>query len=124
MTDDFNKENEIITAERNDRNEKEQIEENEQFFIGNDQISDNEKGAIALKRINQLYVVLGWISAVMTIFISPLIAIAGITFGVILNRQMRGSGNAVIIANISLALINIVFNVIIIMLAGNALYGY
>lgn len=127
MTDDFNKKDGIIAAERNDRNENENENEqveNIELFINNELISDSEKGAIALERINRLYVVLGWISAAMTIFISPLFAIAGITFGVVLNRQSRGSGNAVILGNIGLALINMVVNIIILTIAGNALYGY
>jgi len=64
----------------------------------------------------KLYVILGWISAALTFFISPLFQIAGITFGILLNRQIKGSGNTLIIANVVLGLINLVLGVVFVIL--------
>lgn len=123
MTEDFNKNDEII--EEKQKNElTEKIENDDRFFVNNEEIKGDKDGAIAVERNNRLYVILGWISAALTVFISPLFAIAGITFGILLNRQAKGSGNVLIITNIVLALINIIFSAIILMMAGNMLYGY
>ena len=88
MNDDFIKKDEIIEESRNEHNDE---AEQKNFFINNEKVRNDDKGAIALERIDGLYVVLGWISAAITIFVSPLFAIAGITFGVLLNRQHKGS---------------------------------
>ncbi|NMB33514.1 MAG: hypothetical protein GX992_04660 [Clostridium sp.] len=99
-----------------------EMEKRGDFFIHGERINGQDKGAIALERINRLYVVLGWISAAMSIFVSPLFVIAGITFGVILNKQVKRSGNMIILSNIALALINIVISEVILMLSNNIIY--
>ena len=91
-------------------------------FIDNERINTDDKGAIALERVDKLYVVLGWISAALTVFVTPLFAIAGITFGVLLNKQQKGSGNVIIISNVVLALINIVLSQVFLMLINNMIY--
>ncbi|GAE87411.1 hypothetical protein [Acetivibrio straminisolvens] len=123
MTDDLNKKSEMIVEERDDRNKSEEID-SKQFFINNEEINDVDKGAIALERVNRLYIVLGWISAIMALFTTPFAAIAGIIFGVSLNRQKQGSGNVVIIANIVLALVNLIFNAILLIMTANMLGVY
>ncbi|HOM02757.1 MAG TPA: hypothetical protein PLH43_08020 [Acetivibrio sp.] len=123
MTQDFDKKNETILKEQDDHNEKEQ-NDNIDFFFENEQINEIDKGAIALERVNRLYVVLGWVSAVMALFTTPFVAIAGIIFGVTLQKQRQGSGNAVIVANIVFALINIIFNIIVLLLTANMIGGY
>ena len=123
MTQDFDKKNETILKEQEDHNEKEQ-NDNIDFFFENEQINEIDKGAIALERVNRLYVVLGWVSAVMALFTTPFVAIAGIIFGVTLQKQRQGSGNAVIVANIVFALINIIFNIIVLLLTANMIGGY
>ena len=123
MTQDFDKKNETILKEQDDHNEKEQ-NDNIDFFFENEQINEIDKGAIALERVNRLYVVLGWVSAVMALFTTPFVAIAGIIFGVTLQKQRQGSGNAVIVANIVFALINIIFNIIVLLLTANMICGY
>jgi len=57
--------------------------------------------------------VLGWISAVMALFTTPFAAIAGIIFGANLNKQRQRAGNVIIIANVVGALINIIFNAVL-----------
>lgn len=62
----------------------------------------------------KILIVLGWITAGLTAFISPLFAVAGISFGVLANKEIKGSGNAVIIATIVLAVINLIFGLILV----------
>ncbi|HOQ00284.1 MAG TPA: hypothetical protein PK604_05530 [Acetivibrio clariflavus] len=71
----------------------------------------------------KLYVILGWISAALTIFISPLFAIAGMTFGILLNRKIKGSGNTLIIANLALGIINILLGMLYVLLS-EQMIGY
>ncbi|MDQ2086678.1 hypothetical protein RBH29_09600 [Herbivorax sp. ANBcel31] len=68
--------------------------------------------SISLEKSNRLYVVLGWISAALTTFINPIFAVAGVIFGVLLNRQVKGSGNVIIIVNVVLALFVISFQLL------------
>ncbi|HPD00273.1 MAG TPA: hypothetical protein PLA01_02860 [Acetivibrio sp.] len=119
MDKDFMKNDEIIEESRNEHNDEAQ---QRRLFDNNEQVNSGDKGALALERIDRLYVVLGWISAAVTIFVSPLFAIAGVTFGVLLNRQHKGSGNVIIISNIALALINIALSQVILMLINNMMY--
>lgn len=79
--------------------------------------------AVAVPENAKLYVILGWISAALTFFISPLFAVAGITFGLLLNRQIKGSGKTLIIANVVLGLMNLVLGIIFVLLA-ERLVGY
>lgn len=57
----------------------------------------------------QIFIILGWVNAAFTAFISPLFAVIGVIFGVAVNRKWPGKGNTVIITNIVLAAINILF---------------
>lgn len=59
------------------------------------------------------YLILGWISAAFTLLISPLFAIAGIIFGILVNQRGGGRGNAVIITNIVLGALNMFFGVLL-----------
>jgi len=63
-----------------------------------------------------MLVVLGWISAALTFLISPLFSIAGIIFGVMVNRETGGRGNAIIITNIVLAALGVILGLITSML--------
>jgi len=56
-----------------------------------EELYDCSQGAIALERVNRLYMVLGWISAVMALFTTPFAAIAGIIFGANLNKTKAKS---------------------------------
>ncbi|HHX18209.1 MAG TPA: hypothetical protein GX727_05060 [Clostridium sp.] len=75
-------------------------------------IGRNNDGAVILKKDSKKYVVLGWISAALTIFISPIFAILGVIFGILLNEQIRGSGNIIIITNVVLALFVIALQIL------------
>ena len=61
-------------------------------------------------------VVLGWISAALTFLISPLFSIPGVIFGVMVNRDAKGRGNAIIITNIVLAALGMILGLITTML--------
>jgi hypothetical protein len=90
--------------------------------IGSSTHSKNE-AIVAVPENAKLYVILGWISAALTFFISPLFAVAGIAFGFLLNKQIKGSGNTLIIANIVLGLMNLVLGIVFILLA-ERIVGY
>lgn len=75
-------------------------------------IRTDRGGTAAITSSSRMYVVLGWISAALTLFVSPWFAIAGIVFGILANRQARGSGNAVLITNVVLAAVNILFSLV------------
>lgn len=62
---------------------------------------------IALSGKTKTYVILGWICAAFTAFLSIYFAIPGIVLGAVANRNVRGSGNIVIIANIIFAIIRL-----------------
>jgi len=81
-------------------------------------------GTAALASGTRTFIVLGWISAVLTAFISPFFAIAGIVFGVLANRQARSSGNAVIATNIVLAAINVIFGLFFITTVRRMIFGF
>ncbi len=78
--------------------------------------TNRHEAAVAVPENAKLYVILGWISAALTFFISPLFAVAGIAFGILLNRQIKGSGNTLIIANVALGLINLILGVVFVIL--------
>lgn len=73
--------------------------------------SNIEKNSVAVERSSRVYVILGWVCAAFTLFtsvyLSPLFAAGGVIFGILLNRQIEGSGNVLIISNIVLGIINI-----------------
>lgn len=81
------------------------------------------EAAVAVPENAKLYVILGWISAALTFFISPLFAVAGIAFGILLNKQIKGSGNTLIIANIVLGLMNLVLGIVFVLMA-DRIIGY
>ena len=59
---------------------------------------------------------LGWISAALTFLISPRFSIPGVIFGVMVNRDTRGRGNAIIITNVVLAALGMILGLITTML--------
>lgn len=95
------------------------------YLLNSDLDIDSKRhdGTVAIPENAKLYVILGWISAALTFFISPLFAVAGIAFGILLNRQIKGSGNTLIIANVALGLINLVLGVIFVLLT-ERMIGY
>jgi len=91
-------------------------EYNGKEYKGNDEL-------LAVSDKAKLFVILGWICAALTFFVSPLFAIAGITFGILLNRQKKDSGNILIIANAVLGSISVILGMIYLLLA-ERLIGY
>ncbi|MDP4092481.1 MAG: hypothetical protein Q8920_03890, partial [Bacillota bacterium] len=72
-------------------------------------IRTDRHGAAVAGRSSATFLVLGWISAALAFVISAYFAIPGIVFGVLANRQARGSGTAVIVTNVVLAAISVIF---------------
>ena len=71
-------------------------------------IHTSGNGAAVLSANSRLFTVLGWVSAALTAFVSPLFSIAGIVFGIILNRQAKGSGNMIVTTNLVLGVANFI----------------
>jgi hypothetical protein len=81
-------------------------------------------GTAAVDANTRVFIILGWICAALTAFISPLFAIGGIIFGALANRNARGSGNALIITNIVLAVINLIFGLFVVAIMRGLIYSY
>ena len=84
-------------------------------------IHTNKNGTAAIARSSRTFIILGWISAAFTLLISPYFAIAGIVFGLLANRQAKGSGNVIIITNVVIAVISLLFGLL---LFRGMIYGY
>lgn len=80
----------------------------------NGNIRNARNGAAAIQSNPNTMLILGWISAALTAFVTPYFAIPGIIFGAIANRQAKGKGSAIIVINIILAAINIVFSMFLV----------
>lgn len=87
-------------------------------------IGMDRNGAASLATSPRTLLILGWISAALTAFISPFFAIVGVALGVFANRHAKDSGNVVIITNIVLAAINILFGLFLIVAVRRAIFGY
>lgn len=87
-------------------------------------IRPEKGGAAAIAGSSRTFIILGWISAALTALISPYFAIPGVVFGVFVNRQSRGKGNAIIITNIVLAMIYFIFRAVLLALGGRMTPGY
>lgn len=70
--------------------------------------------AAVISRSHRIFLVLSWVSAAFTAFVSAYFAIPGILFGALANRISRGSGNAAIITNIVLAIVNLLFGLFLV----------
>lgn len=55
------------------------------------------------------FIVIGWVVAALTAFVSPWFAAPGVVSGLLADIKQRGSGNAIIITNIVFAVINLLF---------------
>ncbi len=125
MDEDFYGKNNEVNEETEDKSH-DAFKDNKQeqnLLTANKEEYESHNETIAVPENAKLYVILGWISAALTIFISPLFAIAGITFGLLLNKQKSGSGNTLIIANVVLGLINMILGIIFVFLA-ERMIGY
>lgn len=124
MDEDFSGKNNEVD-EQNENKSHDTIKNAEEWNLHTVKREEHEHhdGTVAVPENARLYVVLGWISAALTFFVSPLFAIAGITFGILLNRQRKGSGDTLIIANVVLGLINMFLGIVYVYFA-KALIGY
>jgi hypothetical protein len=99
-------------SEQNDGNNAgEDNNVNRLSMDSNGKIRANKGGGAAIASNTKIYIILGWISVAFTAFLSPLFAIAGITFGILVNRQARGTGNVIIKTNIVLAIVNFMLRI-------------
>ncbi len=119
MDEDFYGKNNEVNEEIEDKSHVafKNNKEDQNLLTADKEKHESHDGTVAVPENAKLYVILGWISAALTFFISPLFAIAGITFGILLNKQRRGSGNTLIIANVVLGLINMLLGIMFVFLA-------
>lgn len=75
-------------------------------------IRNRANGTVALGKSSRLFIILGWVSTALAAFVSPIFAIAGIIFGVLLNRKVKGQGNMIIITSVVLGLAKFVLGYI------------
>lgn len=94
------------------------------FMDNSGRVKGTYKGTAVVNANTRIFIILGWICAALTAFISPLFAIGGIIFGALANRLARGSGNALIITNIVLAVINIIFGLFIVAIMRGLINSY
>ncbi len=118
MIDEFKKNNNEEDL-RNDLDENKNRDLNDNGYL---LINSNDNGTIINERNARMYIILGWVCAALTFMFTPLFAIGGVIFGVLLNKQVRESGNILIITNIVLAIINIAARAIFLMLGQMILY--
>lgn len=74
-------------------------------------IKADNSGAAAVEGNLRTYIILGWVSAAISAFVSPYFAILGVILGVLANRKVKGSGTAIIATNIVLGLVSFIFRV-------------
>jgi ABC-type sugar transport system permease subunit len=75
---------------------------NKMIIESKGKIHTNKNGTAVYTRNIGLFTALGWTSIALAAFVAPFFAIAGIIFGVLLNRQIEGRGNVIIIASVVL----------------------
>jgi hypothetical protein len=89
---------------------------NEDFrkLLMDDRGKIKEAGVEAAVSANvRTFLILGWVSAAFTALISPLFAAASIVFGILANKKIRGSGNAVIITSVVIAALNVILGTLL-----------
>lgn len=94
-------------------------------FIMDDRGRIRRSGAAGVVDIGaaRTYISLGWVFAALALLVSPYFALAGITLGFLANRQTKGSGTYIIIANTVLALINYIFGSFFIVTLRRIIFG-
>jgi ABC-type sugar transport system permease subunit len=88
--------------ERKDENKTNNADINKLSMDNNGSIRNNQNDAVISTENTKLFTVLGWISTGLAAFVSPIFAIGGIVFGVLLNKKIKGRGNIIIIASVVL----------------------
>lgn len=90
---------------------------------GRENYSRDAGGAAVIFNGFKAFLILGWVSAAFAAFIHPLFAIAGIVFGVLVNRHEGSKGNAIIITNIVVAALNILFGLFLVIAMRRMMFG-
>ncbi|NLD48868.1 MAG: hypothetical protein GX660_17035 [Clostridiaceae bacterium] len=107
MSEDINKKSDYVINENNSHN----LSNHETDLKKSSSVIESQRNAVVIEKSSRVYVILGWMCAALILFssvyLSALFATGGVIFGALLNRQIRGSGNVLIISNIVLGIINI-----------------
>jgi ABC-type sugar transport system permease subunit len=69
------------------------------------------------------YTIIGWISFILAIIMTPLFAVLGIIMGIVANSQSRGRGNAVIWANSIVLALGLIATIFFYGVAGLTIFG-
>jgi hypothetical protein len=80
-----------------------------------DEFSDN-KGVsqVSISRRSGIYITIGWISAIVSLFIYPFIfGVLGVVMGIIANKNGSKAGVSLILASIALMGIGLIFSGVI-----------
>lgn len=76
-----------------------------------DEMNNNRSREAVAERGGVLFVVLGWISAVLSLFIYPFIfGVVGVVLGILATKNRSKAGLPVIVASIILMGIGLIFN--------------
>lgn len=75
-------------------------------------IRNGTNEVVMLSESIKIYTILGWVSTSLAAFVSPVLAIAGIIFGVLINKKIKGRGNIIIIASVILGVAKFVLSYI------------
>jgi hypothetical protein len=113
-----------VIADTGEKTQEQDMKENAQNIrkfamddagrIRREDVHPGRNGAAVVAGASKIYIVLGWVCAALAAFIHPFFAVAGIIFGVLVNRHAIGRGTAIIISNIVLAAINIILGMFLI----------
>jgi hypothetical protein len=83
------------------------------------------KGGVAASlNSTRTFIIFGWVSAALTSFVWPYFAIVGIVLGYLANRQVKGSGNLVIITNIVMAAVRFLFGFLFAIAIRRIIFGF
>jgi hypothetical protein len=90
--------------EQNKNIKTDSVEINKMIMDDKGNIRTSANGSVALTENTRLFTILGWVSTSLAAFVSPIFALGGIIFGVLLNKKAKGQGNMIIIASVALGL--------------------
>ena len=95
---------------KNDNNQNEINDIHQMTMDDKGNIRNGQNGIVVLSESIKIYTILGWVSISLASFVSPIFAIAGIIFGVLVNKKVKGRGNIIIIASVVLGLAKVVLS--------------
>ncbi len=97
-------------SEPNENNKTDMQDINQMTMDDKGNIRNGTSQVIVLSESIKIYTILGWVSISLGAFVSPIFAIAGIIFGVLINKKIKGRGNIIIISSVVLGLAKVVLN--------------